>query len=289
MPLYNPHTAWRIEFAQTAAQRIATFPGVQAIVIAGSVARNYADAYSDIEIPIFWDVLPSEATRRKIVAGLQADFIYGYNELSDDEILINGLQVDLWHITVAEEEAVIEAVLKGYSTALSHLNALDTLRACIPLYGVSIVQPWKIRAQEFPDELARRLIQEYLPVLGIGQLYILAQRNNPTAFYAQLCQLHQAVFMVLLALNHSYFSTFKWMYQTLESMRVKPEAIGERLRSTLNTSHELTVGETKQILEETLELIQVHHPEIDLALARRKLVYRRAEYSNPVPYPHDSQ
>ncbi len=288
MSLYNPHTSWRIEFAQSVAKHIAQFNGVQAIVIAGSVARNYADAYSDIEIPIFWDELPTEAIRRKIVAALQANFIYGYNEPGDDELLINGLQVDLWHITLAEEEAVIEVVLKGYSTSLSHLNALDTLRACIPLYGDSIVQPWKIRAQEFPDELARRLIQEYLPVLGIGQLYILAQRNNPTAFYAQLCQLHQATFMILLALNHSYFSTFKWMYQALESMRVKPEAIGERLRSTLNTSHELAIGEMKQILEETLELVQAHHPEIDLALARRKLAYQRAEYSNPVPFPLDS-
>jgi predicted nucleotidyltransferase len=28
--------------------------GIKAIVLAGSVARDYADEYSDVEIPIFW-------------------------------------------------------------------------------------------------------------------------------------------------------------------------------------------------------------------------------------------
>ena len=57
----NPHTQWRIEFAQHLAKRLSTFEGIKAIVIAGSVARDYADEYSDIEIPIFWESLPASA------------------------------------------------------------------------------------------------------------------------------------------------------------------------------------------------------------------------------------
>jgi hypothetical protein len=60
-----PHAAWRVEFAQRLAEKIQPFQGVQAIVVAGSVALNYADEYLE------------------------------------DQLLINGVQVDLWHVSVA--------------------------------------------------------------------------------------------------------------------------------------------------------------------------------------------
>ncbi|HRE27521.1 MAG TPA: hypothetical protein PK954_12870 [Anaerolineales bacterium] len=53
----NFHVERRLERARELAGPIARLAGVQAIVVAGSVGRGYADAYSDIEIPIFWDVL----------------------------------------------------------------------------------------------------------------------------------------------------------------------------------------------------------------------------------------
>ena len=54
----NPHVQWRLDVARKLAEKIRAFPGVQAIVVGGSVARDYADAYSDLELPIFWDELP---------------------------------------------------------------------------------------------------------------------------------------------------------------------------------------------------------------------------------------
>ena len=74
--MQNAHTKWRIDFAQRLAKRLGTFEGIQAIVIAGSVARGYADEYSDIEIPIFWDPLPEDATRHAVVDALNGEFLY---------------------------------------------------------------------------------------------------------------------------------------------------------------------------------------------------------------------
>ncbi len=47
--MQNPHIKWRIDFARHLAKRLVTFKGIKAIVIAGSVARGYADQYSDLK------------------------------------------------------------------------------------------------------------------------------------------------------------------------------------------------------------------------------------------------
>jgi predicted nucleotidyltransferase len=43
-----------------------TLPGLQAMAIGGSVARGYADAYSDLEIMFFWAEQPADDMRQSI-------------------------------------------------------------------------------------------------------------------------------------------------------------------------------------------------------------------------------
>ena len=273
----NPHAKWRIDFAQRIAGRLAPFEGIQAIIIAGSVARDYADEFSDIEIPLFCQTLPDDGTRHAVVAALNAKFVYAYDgPAREDQLLIEGVQVDLWHVSSAHQEEIIEAVLRAHQFDLSALNALDTIRSCIPLYGHELVQKWKLRAQEYPQELARKIIQEHLTAFSIGELFAFAQRDNPTAFYSQLGYLQQEAFLILLALNSRYFPTFKWIYRTLESMPVKPEAIEGRFRKAYATPYLEAVEDTKSILEETVHLVEKRFPQIDTALAYRHLSYRRA-------------
>ena len=151
----NPHAKWRIDFAQRIASRLSPCAGIQAIVIAGSVARDYADELSDIEIPLFWQTLPDDGLRHALVADLNAKFLYAYDgPAREDQLLIEGVQVDLWHVSSAHQEEIISAVLKAQQFDLGALNALDTIRSCIPLYGHELVQKWKLRAAHDGDERA---------------------------------------------------------------------------------------------------------------------------------------
>jgi Domain of unknown function (DUF4037) len=279
----NPHAEWRIELARKLAERIVRFQGVRAIVVAGSVAHNYADQYSDLEIPIFWDALPDDDVRQAIVHSLDASFLYGYDGPSaEDQLLIRGVQVDLWHITIAHEEAVIQAVLEGHQADLSSLNAMDTARSCIPLYGHEIIEQWKKQAEAYPEELAQQIIRDHMSSFRIAELFILAARENPTAFYGQLSLLHQEIFLVLLALNRSYFPTYKWLFQALETMQVKPKNIEQRLRRAFATPYAEAIADTKQVLEETLELVERQFPRLDTTKARRQLGYTRSGHLKPV-------
>lgn len=278
--LSNPHIQWRLDIARQLVERIRAFPGVQAIIVGGSVARGYADAYSDLELPIVWDALPTDETRMAVVAALQGEFLYGYDgPAQEDQLLINGFQVDLWHNTVAEEDAVFKAVLQEYSTRLGESNFMDTIRACIPLYGEALIQKWKRLAAQYPDELALKNIRETLPTLEASQLTVLAYRENPTAFYAAISRQQQAMFMVLLALNRLYFPTFKWMYQVLETMPIKPAAVEQRFRQAFKASYADAVQDTPQLLHETLALVEQTFPQVDTAAVRRRLAYVRRMYS----------
>ncbi len=273
----NSHAQWRIEFAKQLVPSILAYGGIKAVVIAGSVARGTADEYSDIEIPIFWQRLPSKATRLAVTEALKADFIYGYDgPANEDQLLIHGVQVDLWHITQKRQEAVIRAVLNDFRTDLGSLNALDTIRSCIPLFGGPIVQDWKRRAQAYPEELAKKIIQQHIASFSTAELFLFAERNHPTAFYAQLSFLQQEVFLVLLALNRSYFPTFKWLYASLEKMKVKPESISRRFRGAFTLPYMEAAFDLKALLEDTLHLVEGQFPELDTSPIFRRLAYTRA-------------
>ena len=275
----NPHTQWRLDIARRLAERIRAFPGVQAIVVGGSVARGYADAYSDLELPIFWNALPTDETRLALVAALQGEFLHGYDgPAQEDQLLINGFQVDLWHNTVAGEEVVIKKVLENYSTDFGDSNFMDTVRACIPLYGDAIIQRWKRQAAHYPDALALKTIQEHIAAFDAGQLAVMAHRDNPTAFYATISRLQESMFLVLLGLNRLYFPTFKWMYRVLATMLVKPVGIEQRFRQAFQAPYDDAVQDTLHLLHETLDLVQHHFPHLDTTAVARRLAYTRTAH-----------
>ena len=281
----NRHAEWRINFAHRLAERIRTFQGIQAIIIAGSVARGYADQYSDIEIPIFWDSFPDDERRQAIFNKVNASFLVPYDGPSaEDQLLINDVQVDLWHISIARQESVIQAVLEHFDTEEGSLNALDTLRSCIPLYGHEIIARWKEQAQAFPEGLQKKLIETHINAFRIAGLFLSSMRNNPTAFYGQMNYLHQSVFMVLLALNQSYFPTYKWLYRRLGEMTVKPVKIEERMRRVFALPYSQAIDETKKLLDETLGLVESHIPSIDTTQVRQQLGYIRTAQWRSVSY-----
>jgi len=272
----NTHTKWRIDFAQTVAQQFKERDGIAAIVVAGSTARGWADEYSDLELPVFWDRVPDDQARIEIAQALEGDFLFGFDGPShEDQLLIGKLQVDLWHIPLARQEGIIRDVLNGQRSDLEVLNALDTVRSCIPLFGQEIVQGWKKQAEQFPDPLAKRIIEEQLPSFSIGELFLHAQRGNPTAFFGQLAQLQQKVFLVLLALNSCYFPTFKWIYQCLEGLELKPPDIADRFQKAFRCLPQEAIADTRRALEETLLLVNESYPAINTHKAHRKISYHR--------------
>jgi hypothetical protein len=279
----NPHVTWRLAIARQIAARLCRYDGIRAIVVGGSVARGYADVYSDLEMPLFWEALPSDALRQAIAADLGATYLYRYDGPAlEDQLLIDGFQVDFWHNTVAAEERVLDEVLLGYDTDLGSSNFLDTVRACIPLYGEAIIARWKARAAAYPEGLAVRAIEEVVARLDRGHAEVHAARGNPTMAYAAIVALQQECFLILLALNGMYFPSHKWLYRALERMPVKPDGIEARYRRAYTAPLASAIEDTLAVVDETLALVEARYPQVDTGPARARLAMPRRVCERPV-------
>ena len=132
----NPHAQWRLDLARKLSLKLGRFAGIKAIVVGGSVARGYSDAYSDIELILYWEQPPTQDVRHAIITDLQTTYRYPAIDPSHDSaLLIEGLPVDLWHLAVADQLAAMHAVLEEYSIDLDAGSILDTIGACVPFYG----------------------------------------------------------------------------------------------------------------------------------------------------------
>ncbi len=95
-------------------------------------------------------------------------------------------------------------------------------------------------------------------------------QHSPTQLHT-LSDLHGTLFLVLLALNGSYFPTFKWLYRRLAELAVAPQEVTARLRQMFHESPPVGAGQLRRLFEETLTLVEEHYPQLDagvLAWAR---------------------
>lgn len=283
MTQLNWHSKWRLELAKTISDHLQRFTGIRAITAGGSVARGYADPYSDLEMPLFWDEQPAGSVREAIAAMLRADTIhFSTRPAGEDNFLINGFQVDLWHIAISEAEAIFDKVLKQYDPDLKYSNFIDTIQICIPLYGEAVMNRLKQRIQACPDELVLRSIKEYISQFRAKHLELHLIRDNPTLLYGTISELHKLIFLILLALNGNYFPSFKWMYHSLKTLRLKPINLEQRFRHTFRCPPSEAIDHTRQIIDETLTLVNDRFPQIDTDSIRRENSFSRTAHNQPV-------
>jgi hypothetical protein len=278
----NAHAQWRLEFAHTLSTQLQQFAEIEAIAVLGSVARGYSDAYSDLELLLVWKELPSPDQQSILLRALQAEYRYPkFDPGYQSAFRIQGIPVDLWHTTIAQEEAVIHSVMHDFSLDLVANNRLDTLRSCIPLYGADQARDWKARIQAYPRELALGFLQIYIPHFHLRQLNLAAHRDNPTAFYHTLSAIHCSLFLVLLALNEFYFPTFKWMYPALQRMPRTPLQLAQRLRFMFDEPPIQAAAQLRAVLTETVDMVEAAYPDLDTSYTRYGLDQEPQAFTRP--------
>lgn len=258
---------WRREFAREIVAVLPPLPDLRAVMIGGSVARGYSDPYSDIELLFFWDRPPDRETRETIVQQWQAERRLPATHPSyDSALVVRGVPVDLWQRTVTDEEALLDRVLRDHSRDLTANADIDMVATGLPLRGADLIQDWQGRTATYPEELALGFLREQLPNFHMRQLGLAAVRDNPTAFHHTLTDLHCTLFLVLLALNGSYFPTFKWLYRRLDALPCVPSEVTARLRQMFSEPPSVAAMQLHDLLRETLALVEAHSPRLDAAV-----------------------
>jgi hypothetical protein len=63
----------------------------------------------------------------------------------------------------------------------------------------------------------------------------------------------------------------KWLEQLVAELKVTPPALTLRLKQVFRLAPNSGVRLLQEILEETLELVEIHRPEIDVAATRKRI------------------
>lgn len=267
--------SWRLEFAGKLNERLAAFQGlggIQAVAVGGSVARGLSDVYSDLELILLWENTPDTPTQQAVMIALGATYQHPASHPAHASAFwVQGVPVDVWHLTRAVEEATLRRVLEEYSLDLAASNRLDTFHNCIPFYGHDLLDEWKARLENYPGELTEHFLRVYLPDFHLRHLYTATRRDNPTAYYHTLTDVQCTLFVVLLALNHVYFPTFKWMYPVLETLQVGPQDTAARMRRMFEVPPPQAAELLNGVLAETLSIVEKHYPQIDTGAVRDSL------------------
>jgi hypothetical protein len=70
--------------------------------------------------------------------------------------------MDVKHLTVDAMDSILAAVVDRLDTAMDKQNLLAALQDAVVLSGHESVERWRTKAASFPDDLARKIVQENL-------------------------------------------------------------------------------------------------------------------------------
>ncbi|HEY2793688.1 MAG TPA: hypothetical protein VGJ28_15095, partial [Micromonosporaceae bacterium] len=225
----------RRELAERVATAYAGIPGVRAVLLTGSVARDFDDGWSDVELMVFHDGEPSEEARRA-VPGLVTCWEYdGDNDEWADDLLIDGVEVQASHKTVAGAEAWLSACTVGHDPDLVKQDFIALVRYGVPLHGSDVIAAWRRATDLYPDELRLAMVTEHLDFRSDWHRRKLLDRGELLPLYTDLVDSVRNVHLVLLGLNGVWFPHlgFKWLRRTAADLVIAPPDLADRLDAVL--------------------------------------------------------
>lgn len=283
----NEASAWRLALAQHIAPAYIADPKVKAIVVAGSVARGYADRYSDVEIDVFWSEPPSDDERRAAVkrAGGEQLRLWPYeDEEWSENYTVGGVKIELSQFLVETIEGWLADVIDRCDTTIDKHILIAAVQHAVPLHGAALIEQWRAQAAAYPDHLRRAVVSQYLQFDGAWYAReMLAERDDLVFLYDIYCQVEKHILGALAGLNRVYLPhpRGKWMDRLIADLPIAPQGLALRLKQVFRMAPRSGVRLLNELIEETLALVEAHMPDIDTAEARQVARQRRAVSDQP--------
>lgn len=263
-----------------------------AAMVMGSVALGLCDNYSDIDMAFYYAELPSEEAleaARKQLGGSERVWTIGDREEGAfiEAFRLHGVECQLVHETtdsLAQQFATVQEKLEVDSPLQ---KALSGMLDGVALHGEAVIGEWKARAADYPDALARAMVEKHLDFFPIWSAYEwLAPRDITLWLYQTLVESAQNLVCILAGLNRLYFSTFQFKraHRFLAKMTIAPPDCAARLDHLFQTEPAEAVRLLHDLVRETIGLVERHLPEVDTTTARRRLE-RKYEPWTPDVFP----
>lgn len=266
---FNEHSKWRFEIAKKLFLRIENKENLVSFFIGGSVSKNYTDEFSDLEICFVWKTEISENKRKVLYSEM------GFTEIKlnkvdnirsfEDTLYFNKLQIDIWHLTETNIQNTINSVVIENIVDESKSNLMNVFQSCIPLFGIEFIENLKNQTETYPNQLVEKMILKHTKMFFKVDVSLQIKRKDWAFVHRNIGGYLIKIFLVLETLNKQYHSGTKRMDLSIEKFEIKPHNAVNVFREINNLSLLEAWNEVLKLKEETIGLIKIHYPKIDLS------------------------
>lgn len=170
----NEASQYLLALARKSIQAYIVNPEAKAAMITGSTATGQADFYSDVEMFIYYDKLPS---KEKLQLARQqnrgSEPILTFDDYQEGHFgefyYLDGVQFQIGNVTIGFWQEEMATVLRDLDVTSPLQKALSGMLDCIPVYGEKLISQWKRQIADYPDALARAMVEKYLDFFQFGR------------------------------------------------------------------------------------------------------------------------
>ena len=275
----NQASQYLLALAKQKLQAYTAHPNAKAAMITGSTATGQADYYSDVEMFIYYDKLPPKEqlqSARQQNQGSEPIITFEDEEqrFFGEFYYIDSVQFQIGNSTIQFWEEEMATVFEKLDVTSPAQKALSGMLECIPVYGEELISQWKQQIANYPDSLARTMVEKHLNFFPLWAVKEHLAARDTTLFQHQIrLEAGQNLLGVLAGLNRLYYSTFqlKRMKQFIEQMSIAPQDLYLRLETIFRQEPLSATDLLKELIAETVKLVELHLPEIDTSEVKRSL------------------
>jgi predicted nucleotidyltransferase len=258
-------------------------PKTKAVMVTGSVAEGRCDEYSDCDVMLYYEELPSNdelhAARQQNPGAELIEFLGDRQSGAFGETFrVQGVECQFAHTAIAQWEAEMATVLEKFEIQPGIMKMLHGTLVGMPLYGEALIQQWKDKIAKYPDQLAQAMVEHHLKFFALWSMQSKLARRDATLWYYQiLVEAAQNILGVLSGLNRLYFSTFQFkrMGTFIEQMDITPQNLALRLEGLFYQEASIAALHLEALVQETVALVETHMPQVNTAFAKRQLGWRQ--------------
>lgn len=269
----------RLAVGKELGEQYAKNENIEFAFVGGSVARGVAEGDSDIDIGVIWKAPPTEDERRDAIHAMSNldtrfvrvapfdddesywwdDFFIGQNEAGERA---SGLYVEISHYTCEFLDSVIQDVTKEFDPEPLKQNLFTGILGAIPIAGESRIEVYQDKIRDYPDGLARAIIERYAQIDFYSAWKKFIRRGeNLYLVYQQFCEVQEKLLYICLALSRTYSTAFTWINLRPELIAVAPADFIPRMRSVFSLPPDRGAEVLKQLVHETYDLIETQFPD----------------------------
>ena len=271
--------------AREVAAEYAQKPGMEAILLTGSVAHGRTDGVSDVDMMLYFHELPSpeQLEREKETAVASGGGIYSYEpgEGLACYHFINGTKVDFGYQTSSELATLLEAFVAEPSVDdKTHHIIMSGIQTGVPLFGEPMLREWQAKLAALPPSFGQALVERHLrfsPVAVAQEMG--ADRKDYGLVYELLLEMVPNVLNVLCGLNGLIPpGKIKGLDSWLAKMTVTLPNIRERMAAIWTVGPETAVSHFYAIVHDLIGLVETQMPQVDTQPVRRRLQLQLRQY-----------